>query len=146
MIIIEDKTYANTTNILNLMDSYGTVGRPANEIFIWKADATAGAGFYSAPAARGYHRWGYIFDSSMASSFNSIVTSGKMDMIGMDFNSSDATLTAAIATALANNVRPTGHIISSITQRDRMLGLGMTGLMMSNKDAVPPWYTTWGGL
>ena len=64
----------------------------------------------------------------------------------MDFNSSDATLTAAIATALANNVRPTGHIIATIAQRDRMLGLGMTGLMMSNKDAVPPWYTTWGGL
>jgi len=143
VIIIEDKTYANTTAMLNLMDSYGTSGRPASEIFIWKADALAGASFYTAAAARGYHRWGYIFDTSMASSYASVVASGKMDMIGMDFNSSDATLTSAIALAITNNVRPTGHIISSTTQRDRMLGLGMTGLMISNKAIVPPWYNTW---
>jgi len=74
------------------------------------------------------------------------VSSGKMDMIGLDFNSSDATLSAAVTLAIANGVRPTGHIINSTTQRDRMLGLGMTGLMISNKDIVPPWYTSWGGL
>ncbi|HEY8992474.1 MAG TPA: PKD domain-containing protein [Candidatus Microsaccharimonas sp.] len=145
VIIIEDKTYTNTTNILNLMDSYGTTGRPASEIFIWKLDALSGSGFFTAASSRGYHRWGYIFDASMATSYATVVSSGKMDMIGLDFNSSDATLTSAVALAISNGVRPTGHIISTTTQRDRMLGLGMTGLMVSNKDIVPPWYTSWGG-
>jgi len=142
VIFIEDKTYANTTNVLNIMDSYGTSGRPSSEIFIWKVDATSSSSFYTPAASRGYHRWGYIFDSSMASSFNSAVSSGKMDMIGMDYNSSDATLTSAIATANSYGVAPSGHIINSTTQRDRLLGFGMTGLMVSNKDVVPPWYNT----
>lgn len=143
VIIIEDKTYANTTAMLNLMDSYGTSGRPATEIFIWKVDGTAGASFYTPAASRGYHRWAYIFDSSMAASFNTLVTSGKADLIGMDYSSSDATLTSAIAACIANGVMPTGHIINSTTQRDRLLGLGMKGLMISNKDVVPPWYNIW---
>ena len=143
MIIIEDKTYANTTAMLNLMDSYGTAGRPATDIFIWKVDGTAGSSFYTPAATRGYHRWAYIFDSSMAASFNTLVTSGKADLIGMDYNSSDATLTSAIAACISNGVMPTGHIINSTTQRDRLLGLGMKGLMISNKDIVPPWYNVW---
>lgn len=143
VIIIEDKTYANTTAMLNLMDSYGTSGRPATDIFIWKVDGTAGSSFYTPAATRGYHRWAYIFDSSMAASFNTLVTSGKADLIGMDYNSSDATLTSAIAACISNGVMPTGHIINSTTQRDRLLGLGMKGLMISNKDIVPPWYNIW---
>lgn len=140
VIFIEDKTYANTTAVLNLMDSYGTSGRPASEIFIWKVSQdSAKATFYDPAAARGYHRWAYIFDASMAGSFTALVTSGKADMIGMDFNSSDSTLTAAIAACITNGVRPTGHIITSTTQRDRLLGFGMTGLMVANKDVVTPW-------
>lgn len=144
VIIIEDKTYANTTAMLNLMDSYGTSGRPATEIFIWKVDAGSSKVNYFDPAAvRGYHRWAYIFDSSMASSFSALVVSGKADMIGMDFNSSDAVLTPAIAACIANGVMPTGHIVNSVIQRDRLLGLGMKGIMISNKDVVPPWYNIW---
>lgn len=144
VIIIEDKSYSHTTSILNLMDSYGATGRPATDIFIWKVDATAGGTTFFTPASsRGYHIWGYIFDASMSTDFTTAVTSGKMDMMGMDFNSTDSTLTAAVAACIANNVRPTGHIIASATIRDRMLGLGMTGLMMSSKDAIPPWYLGW---
>lgn len=143
VIIIEDKTYANTTAVLNLMDSYGTIGRPATEIFIWKVDGTAGTGFYTSAATRGYHRWAYIFDNNMGAPFTSLVTSGKADLIGMDFNSSDATLTPAIAACIANSIMPTAHIVSSSTQRDRLIGLGMKGIMISNKDIVPPWYTLW---
>jgi PKD repeat protein len=144
VIIIEDKTYANTTAMLNLMDSYGTVGRPANEIFIWKvASSSSKTNFFDPATARGYHRWAYIFDGSMSTEFPALPASGKADMIGMDFNSSDATLSSAISQCISNGVMPTGHIINSTTQRDRLLGLGMKGLMMSNKDAVPPWYNIW---
>jgi len=145
VIIIEDKTYTHATAMLNLMDSYGTAGRPATEIFIWKADANAGKTAAFDPAAsRGYHRWAYIFDSDMATKFSTLVTSGKADMIGMDFNSSDATLSAAIASCNANGVMPTGHILTSVAQRDRLIGLGMKGLMIANVKAVtPPWYSIW---
>lgn len=134
VIIVEDKTYTHTSAMLTLLSSYGTADRPVNEIFIWKAtyDATKSTNF-DAAAAIGLHRWAYIFDSNMAADFATLVASGKADMIGMDFNSPDATLTPAIAACIANGVRPTAHIISSTTQRDRLLGLGMTGLMMSNK-------------
>ncbi len=141
VIFIEDKTYANTTAMLNLMDSYGTVGRPATEIFVWKvASSSNKATFFDSARTRGYHRWAYIFDNSMGTEFPALPASGKADMIGMDFNSSDATLNSAIALCISNGVVPTGHIITSTTQRDRLLGLGMKGLMMANKDAVPPWY------
>lgn len=144
VIIIEDKTYANTTAMLNLMDSYGTAGRPASEIFIWKVTSSAGkATFFDPAATRGYHRWAYIFDATMSTEFPALPASGKADMIGMDFNSSDATLSSAISLCVSNGVMPTGHIINSTTQRDRLLGLGMKGLMISNKDIVPPWYNTW---
>ncbi|MDB5160389.1 MAG: hypothetical protein JWO99_652 [Candidatus Saccharibacteria bacterium] len=144
VIIIEDKTYSHTTAMLNLMDSYGTSGRPATEIFIWKvASSSSKTNFFDPAAARGYHRWAYIFDSSMSTEFPALPASGKADMIGMDYNSSDATLSSAIALCISNGVMPTGHIINSTTQRDRMLGLGMKGLMMSSKDAIPPWYNTW---
>jgi PKD repeat protein len=144
VIIIEDKTYANTTAMLNLMDSYGTSGRPASEIFIWKvASSSSKTSFFDPATARGYHRWAYIFDSTIATEFPALPASGKADLIGMDFNSSDATLSSAIAACVANGVMPTGHIVNSTTQRDRLLGLGMKGIMISNKDVIPPWYTIW---
>jgi PKD repeat protein len=144
VIIIEDKTYTHTTAMLNLLDSYGTSGRPASDIFIWKvASSSSKTNFFDPAAARGYHRWAYIFDNSMSTEFPALPASGKADMIGMDYNSSDATLSSAIALCIANGVMPTGHIITNTTQRDRLLGLGMKGLMMASKDAIPPWYNLW---
>jgi PKD repeat protein len=146
VIIVEDKTYTHTTAMLNLLDSYGTSGRPASEIFIWKvASSSSKATYFDPAAARGYHRWAYIFDNSMSTEFPALASAGKADMIGMDFNSSDATLSSAIALCVANGVMPTGHIITNTTQRDRLLGLGMKGLMMANKSAIPPWYNIWTG-
>jgi len=139
VIIIEDKTYTHTAAMLDMMDSYGTSGRPATEIFIVKAGVTSGSWLWTMVAARGYHRWGYMFDNEM-DTIEAAASSGKVDMIGMDYASSDATLTNGINLCIANGVMPTGHIINSIAQRDRLLGLGMKGLMISNKDVVPPWY------
>ena len=139
VIIIEDKTYTHTAAMLDMMDSYGTSGRPATEIFIVKAGVTSGSWLWTMVAARGYHRWGYMFDNEM-DTIADAASSGKVDMIGMDYASSDATLTNGINLCIANGVMPTGHIINSIAQRDRLLGLGMKGLMISNKDVIPPWY------
>jgi len=139
VIIIEDKTYTHTTAMLDMMDGYGTSGRPATEIFIVKAGVSSGSWLWTMVSARGYHRWGYMFDNEM-DTIAAAASSGKVDMIGMDYASSDATLTNGINLCIANGVMPTGHIINSIAQRDRLLGLGMKGLMISNKDVIPPWY------
>lgn len=135
VLIVEDKTYTHTTSFLALLNSYGTVGRPANEIFVVKIDATGGVTVPNAAAAAGFKTWGYIFDPTMAASYATALTRG-FTMIGLDFNSSDATLTSAITSAKAAGVMPTGHIVASRTIRDRLLGLGMQGIMMSNIDAI----------
>lgn len=135
VLIVEDKTYTHQTAFLNLLDSYGTAGRPSNEIFVVKIDANSGQSFYTNAMSRGYKTWGYIFDADMASKLTSDLAKG-MTMIGLDYNSSDATLTSAIAQAKAANIKPTGHIVPSRSIRDRLLGLGMEGIMMSNIDAI----------
>lgn len=126
VIFIEDKTYANQVAILNLMDSYG-----GSNWFVWKQDGTGTV--YSGAVSRGYKTWGYIFDSGMGSFASK---QAQWTYIGLDYNSSNATLTSAIATAGANRV--VAHIIPSVVQRDRLLGMGVRGLMIANvRDCLP---------
>lgn len=127
LIFIEDKTYANTAAILNLMDTYG-----GTDWFVWK-QAGPGSAFLG-QANRGYKSWGYFFDTDMAGSFAS--KQAQWDFVGLDYASSDATLDSAIATAGASRV--IGHIIANATNRDRFLTRGVRGLMVSNAHAVTP--------
>jgi len=127
VIFIEDKTYSHTTQLLNLMDSYG-----GPDWFIWKQDGTGT--LFSALTQRGYKSWGYIFDSQMATYFAS--HQAQWTYIGLDYNSSDATLTSAIATAGANRVLV--HIIPNLTQANRCLTFGVRGLMIAGVRSVVP--------
>lgn len=127
--------------MIDLLKTYTSTARPYTERFIWKADALGNkTAFFDPAIAAGLHRWAYIFDADMAAQFATLVASGKADMIGLDYNSSDATLTAAIAACRAAGIMPTGHIIPSVAQRDRLLALGMDGMMISNVLARPGYH------
>lgn len=127
LIFIEDKTYTNTAAVLDLMDANG-----GTDWFVWKQAGTGN--IFSAVNTRGYKSWGYFFDADMASTFAS--KQAQWTFVGLDYNSSDATLDSAIATAGASRV--IGHIVSSTTNRDRFLTRGVRGLMVSNAHNVTP--------
>lgn len=136
VLIIEDKTYTHMSALITLLNTYGTAGRPVGERFVIKLAASGNNGALATQARNaGMKTWGYIFDGEMAASYAAALTRG-FDMIGMDYASSDATLIPAIAQAKAAGIKPTGHIVSSRTVRNRLLGLGMEGIMMSNVDAI----------
>lgn len=120
VIFIEDKTYANQAALVTIMNGYPQ----PTEHFVWKQFGV-GTKFAGAAAA-GYKCWGYFFDADM-SNFNA--NQAQWDYVGLDYNSSDVTLNAAIATAGASRV--IAHIIPDTTQKTRMLAKGVKGLMES---------------
>lgn len=131
-IILEDKTYTHTTQILDLMDANG-----GPNWYMWKQSGNGT--LFPAVTARGYKSWGYYFDGSDMTVFPNNHT--QWTFVGVDFNSSDATLTSAVATAgnwTDGRSRVIGHIVGNATQRDRMLGMGMRGLMVSSGRLVLP--------
>lgn len=127
LIFIEDKTYANTSAVLDILDANG-----GTNWYVWKQQGT-GTPFLGI-GGRGYKTWGYFFDADMAASFST--KQGAWDFIGLDYLSSDATLDPAIATATP--ARVIAHIIPTATQRDRLLGKGVRGLMVSDSHMVTP--------
>lgn len=123
---VEDKTYTHTDALLAILNANG-----GPSWFVWKQ---AGPGtLFAQIAAAGYDSWGYFFDSDMA---NFAAKQAQWTFVGMDFNSSDATLDPAIATAGANRVIM--HIIGSAAQATRLRGKGVRGLMISNPRNVAP--------
>lgn len=98
--------------------------------FIWKQSGTSNL-FAARPT--GIKTWGYFFDADMAGSFSS--KQAQFDYIGLDYNSSDATLTAAIATAGAT--RTIAHILSTTAQVTRFQGFGVHKFMCSDLSLVP---------
>jgi hypothetical protein len=127
LIFIEDKTYANTNAVLDIMDANG-----GTNWYVWK-QAGPGTPFLG-NSGRGYKTWGYFFDTDMAASFAS--KQSAWDYVGLDYNSPDGTLYPAITTAGAQRV--IGHIIDSATQRDRFLAQNVRGMMVANAHTVTP--------
>lgn len=127
--------------LVDLLKTYTSTQRPYWERFIWKADALGNKTAFFDVAA-GFHKWAYIFAADMAAQFAGLVASGKADMIGLDYNSSDSVLTAAIASCRAAGIMPTGHmvptgaIVDYVAQRNRLVALGMDGLMIPDVRAT----------
>jgi hypothetical protein len=121
VIFVEDKTYANQAALVALLQTYPD----ATKRFVWKQDGT-GTPFAGAVAA-GFKTWGYFFDSGMAGSFPS--KQAAWSLVGLDYNSSDATLSSAISTAGAS--RCILHILPDATQRARAITLGCAGVMVT---------------
>jgi len=139
-VLMVEVKQGNLTTLLNLLDTYGTPERPANEIFVIKMSVSINGAGYTAAHARGYKTWAYIFNSAMADI--ETYASMKPTMIGMDHGSSDATLLAGIDACKRHGVIPTIHILNTAAQRDRTVALGMKGCQCSDILAVaPPWIT-----
>lgn len=120
VIFIEPKGNVSTSSLLTLMNQYG-----GTDWFVWKWPGNTA--IPSAVTSAGYDTWGYYFNGSDMTNFNS--TQGNFTFVGLDFNLSNSALSSAIALAGASRV--IGHIIGSTTQRDRFLTAGVRGLMVS---------------
>ncbi|MFF3037113.1 glycerophosphodiester phosphodiesterase [Arthrobacter citreus] len=119
VIFIEDKQGTNTQALLGLMDKYPD----ANEHFVWKQ--TAGAPGYEAAASRGYRTWGYFIDNSN-NQFEALAP--KFDLLGIYHGATDEEIKALVAFG-----KPViCWEIHTRWMRDRVLGLGVRGLMCSN--------------
>lgn len=119
VIFIEDKQGTNTTALLDLMDQQPD----ATEHFVWKQ--WAGARQRSAAAARGYRTWGYLTSWL----YDDLTTIGAdFDLLGVHHRASDAQIAAVVA--LGKPVVCWEVHYRSV--RDRLLGLGVQGMMASN--------------
>jgi len=98
---------------------------------IWKQGASGNPNGNA--VAAGLKIWGYLFDSEMAANFAG--QQSKFDYFGLDYNSADALLSSSVATCGASRV--IGHIIGDSTQKTRMLGFGMKGLMIAKRSITP---------
>jgi glycerophosphoryl diester phosphodiesterase len=119
VIFIEDKTGKNADALLDVMDSYPN----AKDHFIWKQPGSDPQ--YSLAAARGYRTWGYFLNdaedpfSPFASHF---------DYLGIYLDAPDADVTKLVGYG-----KPViCWAIRSRQQRDRMVSLGVRGIMCSN--------------
>jgi hypothetical protein len=97
--------------------------------FIWKQSGTANP-FAARPT--GIKTWGYFFDTDMGVF---ATQQSKFDYVGLDYNSSDATLTTAISSATPGRV--IAHILSSPAQITRFQGFGVHKFMCSDASVVP---------
>lgn len=119
VIFIEDKQGTNTLAMLDLMDKYPN----ATDHFVWKQ--TAGAPAYEEAAARGYRTWGYFIDNA-DNQFDSLAP--RFDLLGIYHGATDE----EIKTLVALGKPVICWEIHTRWMRDRVLALGVQGLMCSN--------------
>lgn len=119
VIFIEDKQGTNTTALLELMDQYPH----SREHFVWKQ--SAGGLQVRAVREAGYKTWGYFG----AGTYDRIVErAGEFDFLGIDHLASDAVVRSLVA-------RGKPVICWEVHRRhlrDRLVELGVRGLMCSN--------------
>lgn len=119
VIFIEDKQGSNTRALLDLMDSYPR----SREHFIWKQNAAAAQ--IRLVTEYGYDSWGYFTEEQM-----SLLPErqDRFTFLGINTSSSDEVITAAVALG-----KPViCWEVHSRAERDRLIGLGVAGLMSAN--------------
>jgi hypothetical protein len=119
VVFLEDKQGTNTKMLLDLMDTYpDSTGH-----FVWKQDA--GVRSFEEAQARGYKTWGYFVDGS-DNKFEKYAA--RHDFVGIYHLAPDADIQR-----LAGFGRPTiCWEVHTRATRDRLLGLGVRGMMCSN--------------
>lgn len=119
VIFIEDKQGTNTSQLLDLMDSY-----PAStDHFVWKQPAPALQA--AAVSKRGYKTWGYFMPDAMPRLEE---LAGGFDYLGVFHTADDATVSKVVAQG-----KPViCWEIHTRSARDRVSRLGVQGLMCSN--------------
>ena len=119
VIFLEDKQGTNTRELLDLMDRYPD----SKKHFIWKQ--AAGAGQIGAVSKRGYASWGYFTADQL-----DLVPKlgGQFTYLGVHHSASDEEISAVVATG-----KPViCWEVHTRELRDRLLGLGVSGLMCAN--------------
>jgi glycerophosphoryl diester phosphodiesterase len=123
VIFLEDKQGTNTAALLDLMDKYPG----SKEHFVWKT--WAGAGQYAAAKSRGYKLWGY-YTADLESRFGELAP--RFDYLGVYTTFTDEQISQVVALG-----KPViAWEIHYRSMRDRMVGLGVTGMMCSNMPYV----------
>ena len=119
VLFIEDKQGTNTTELLDLMDSYPN----SREHLIWKQPALAGQ--VDAAAKRGYATWGYFTKDQLD---QVPALHEQFTYLGIHHSVRDDELTAVVDLG-----KPViCWEIHTRELRDRLLGLGVAGLMCAN--------------
>jgi glycerophosphoryl diester phosphodiesterase len=119
VIFLEDKQGTNRTALLDLMDTYPD----ATNHFVWKQ--VAGTKGYAEVAERGYRTWGY-FTNGQAELFERYAS--RHDFLGIYHASSDEEIRQLIGLG-----KPViAWEVHTRWMRDRLLALGVQGMMCSN--------------
>lgn len=119
VIFIEDKQGTNTKTLLDLMDSY----KESTSHFVWKQ--SAGLKSYMEAHARGYKTWGYFIDNSNRQ-FEKYAP--HHDYLGIYHLAADEDIRSLVGYG-----KPTiCWEVHTRWTRDRLLKLGIHGLMCSN--------------
>ncbi|SFU02103.1 Glycerophosphoryl diester phosphodiesterase [Arthrobacter sp. ov118] len=119
VIFLEDKQGTNTAALLDLMDSYPN----SKEHFVWKQ--TAGGKHLAEAKERGYKAWGYFVDDVQIRFAD---FADRFDYLGIYHGASDDEIKA-----LVRYGKPViCWEIHTRWMRERVMALGVTGLMCSN--------------
>lgn len=119
VIFIEDKQGTNTKALLDLMDRYPD----STSHFVWKQPASSTTRVEA--AARGYKTWGYFLDGSSATYAK---YAPNFDYLGLYHAATDAEVTGLQVFGKPVIVWE----VHTRWMRDRLLALGVRGLMCSN--------------
>jgi hypothetical protein len=125
VLIVEDKPTTNFSGFLDFLDARGGPAR-----FIIKAQGTATTQ-PSAARTRGYETWGYWFPADAAPNSTTVAN---FTILALEYD--DTSTRWSNALAFGKPVH--GHIIDTTTHASAALGLGATGLMVSNVTGVVP--------
>ena len=119
VIFIEDKQGVNTAQLLDLMDSYPD----SKDHFVWKQ--TAAGKHYAEAQERGYKTWGYFVDNVQVPFAE---YADRFDYLGIYHGATDDEIKALVAIG-----KPViCWEIHTRWMRERVLALGVQGLMCSN--------------
>ena len=133
VIFIEDKSYANTTSLINLIKTYSNY----KEQFVWKvAGSTVYATFIAPALAAGLRVWGYFFEADMqGGSIQSQYDALRQPRcyLGLDYAATDP----HSALMQSQGIPIIGHIVTTKAQRDRLLSYGAIGIMTANVKGIP---------
>lgn len=126
VIVLDNKSGANTTEFLDLMEQYD----PTHERLIWKGYRTGTSAPYAAQA-RGFTTWGFMYD---ADATNAALDLGCWDLLGLNYDATEAEWSAI----KAHGKPVVAHIINSAAAATMALSKGADGLQCSNVKQVIP--------
>lgn len=119
VIFLEDKQGSNTVALLDLMDTF----KDSQAHFVWKLPGTSQR--FAAAAERGYTSWGYFTPEEFPSLEE---FAGNFDYLGVNSAATDD----EIVEACSYGKPVIGWEVHTRSERDRLLRLGVAGMMCAN--------------